>query len=119
MKITERRLRSIIRQVIFESSVDPRLNVQFGIDVIKCIKAHKDDFIDAMRNLRIDEEDLSNDIVEDFLRKYFEEVLHSYGEVGVKTRMQGNFDDAHRHFKAYLQQPEREMGQMHGRVPRV
>ena len=119
MKISERRLRSIIRQVISESSVNPRLNVQFGIDVVKCIEEHKDDFIDAMRRMQIDEEDLSNDIVEDFLRNYFGTVLNRHGETGVKTRMQGNFDDAHRHFKAYLQQPEREMGRMHGRVPRA
>lgn len=102
MRITERKLRRIIRGVIRESE-DYRLSSDFSMQVERMVDEFKDDFVDYHRQMGIfNEGDLDDYIVEDFLRAYLKETLHLYGERAVRSRMTGNFSSVTPAFKKYL-----------------
>jgi|11BtaG_2_1085332.scaffolds.fasta_scaffold14356_1 hypothetical protein len=103
MRITERRLRRLIRSVIKETVSDYRLSVDFSQKVESMIDEVKPGFIKNCRMLRIfDESDLDDYKVSDFLRKYLGEVIHLMGEETAKRRFAGNYHSVTQDFKRYL-----------------
>lgn len=103
MRITESRLRSIIRSVIRESSDDYRLGVDFSQKVERMIDEFKSGFVENCRMLGIfDESDLDDYAIDDFLRKYLREVLRQMGEDAARRRFEGNYHSVTQAFKRYL-----------------
>ena len=103
MRITESKLRSIIRSVIRESSRDYRLSVDFSMKVERMIDEVKPGFIENCRQLRIFKDHLDDYTVDDFLRKYLKEVIHLHGEEN--ARDMGNYHRVTQAFKRYLGLP--------------
>ena len=103
MRITESKLRSIIRSVIKESSDDYRLRPAFGMKIEGMIDEVKPRFVDNCRMLGIfNESDLDDYTVDDFLRKYLSEIIHLMGEEAAKRRFAGNYHSVTQAFKRYL-----------------
>jgi hypothetical protein len=106
MRITESKLRRIIRSVIRESSDDYRLRPEFLMKIEEMIDEVKPGFIENCLQLRIfNESDLDGwygSAVDDFLRKYLGEVIHLMGEEAARRRFKGNYHSATQAFKRYL-----------------
>lgn len=107
MRITERKLRSIIRSVIRESSQDYRLSVDFGMKVERMIDEVKSGFVENCRNYKWAVNHLDDYTVDDFLRKYLKDVIHLNGEAVARDMFnpQGNYDKVMQAFKRYLGLP--------------
>ena len=102
MRITESKLRRIIRSVIRESSQDYRLSVDFGMKIEGMIDEVKPGFVENCRQLRIFKDHLDDYTVDDFLRKYLGEVIHLMGEEAARRRFEGNYHSVTQAFKQYL-----------------
>lgn len=103
MRMTESRLRRVIRSVIRETSSDYRLSLDFSQKVESMIDEVKPGFIRDCRELGIFEEsDLDDYKVHDFLKKYLGEVVHLMGEEAAKRRFKDNSKYATQAFKRYL-----------------
>lgn len=108
MRITEKRLRGIIRQVILESGLDYRLKPEFGMKVRRIADDVKQKFIDHHSMLRVfDESDLDDYKVDDFLQKYIGELIHLHGERIARSKFEGNQYYVTQAFKIYLGKQER------------
>ena len=102
MRVTESKLRRIIRSVIRES--DYRLSVEFGMKIEQMVDEFKENFINNCRMLRIfSEDDLNDYVIEDFLRKYLREVVHLLGDTVARQRFSGNYHTVTQAFKRYLE----------------
>lgn len=103
MRITERKLRSIIRSVIRESSQDYRSSVDFEKKINDIIEEVKPGFVENCRNEEWAVNHLDDYTVDDFLRKYLKNVIRLNGEAVARDRFnpQGNYDKVMQAFKRY------------------
>lgn len=103
MRITESRLRRIIRSVILEEADDYRLSVDFDQKVQIMINEFKSGFVDNCRQSgTFDESSLGDRVVVPFLRKYLSEVIRLNGDAAARRRFEGNYDSVTRSFRSYL-----------------
>ena len=103
MRITESKLRSIIRSVILEETDDYRLSVDFDIKVRNMINDYKEGFVNSCRQATgFDKESLKDYVVVPFLREYLKEIIHFNGEAAARSRFEGNYDSVTRSFRRYL-----------------
>ena len=109
MRITERKLRRIIRQVINENTSDPRLSVDFGMKIERILDDVKDDFVNQLRMYgNFSEDQLSDYSVDNFIREYLREVMNLEGEENARRRFSGNYNDAIKYFEDYINQGRHE-----------
>ena len=106
MRITESKLRELVRSVIKEGNPhsDYRLSVEFGMKIEEMVDEFKESFVNNCRMLRIfSEDDLNDYVIEDFLRKYLKEVVYLLGEHVARQRFSGNYYAVTQSFKSYLE----------------
>lgn len=97
MRITESRLRRVIRSVIKETSSD------FSQKVESMIVKVKPGFIEDCQELGIfKESDLDDYKVHNFLKIYLGEVIHLHGEKAAESRFKDNYYNVTQAFKRYL-----------------